>query len=383
MGTWLLAALLGAGLLAAGSVYLARTLALMVLAEGTPVRTAAPDVADTGHAGAVLLDGGEDAHFVTPDGRRLPIRGHGAPVDTARFLDDGRTLVTVDRDGAIRLTDTEALGLVPADPDGGFLSRLQDALWQDFGRPLGKFALGLMLERGEQLTVRDCGECPEMIVVPAGSFVMGSPASEEGRYGNEGPQRTVTIAEAFAVGKFEVTFAEWDACVAGGGCNGYRPGDAGWGRGNRPVIFVSWNDAQAYVQWLSSKTGKRYRLLSEGEWEYLARAGTTTPYAFSREAAPVRIRAHKTDAVGSFPANRFGLHEMHGNVWEWLTDCGNETYAGAPSDGSAWRSGICSFRALRGGAWQFDPNELRSANRGRSNPTSRYISNGFRVARTL
>ncbi|MFO0475981.1 MAG: caspase family protein, partial [Alphaproteobacteria bacterium] len=114
---------------------------------------------------------------------------------------------------------------------------------------------------------KDCAECPEMVTVPAGSFVMGSPAGEEGRSSDEGPQRTVTISRAFSAGKFEVTFAEWDACVAGGGCNGYRPGDEGWGRGNRPVINVSWNDAQAYVQWLSNRTGKRYRLLSEAEWE--------------------------------------------------------------------------------------------------------------------
>jgi hypothetical protein len=127
-------------------------------------------------------------------------------------------------------------------------------------------------------TVRDCSECPELVVVPAGSFTMGSPADERNRQDNEGPQHKVTIAEPFAVGKFAVTFAEWDACVADGGCGGYRPADQGWGRGRRPVINVSWDDAQAYVKWLSGKTGKEYRLLSEAEREYVARAPERTPH---------------------------------------------------------------------------------------------------------
>jgi formylglycine-generating enzyme required for sulfatase activity len=236
-------------------------------------------------------------------------------------------------------------------------------------------------------------------VVPAGSFVMGSPAGEEGRDADEGPQRTVTISRAFAVGKFEVTFAEWDACVAGGGCNGYRPGDEGWGRGNRPVINVNWNEAQAYVQWLSNRTGKRYRLLSEAEWEYVARAGETTAYPWGSSAshefanygkdeccdglAQGRDRWVNTSPVRSFPANRFGLHDMHGNVYEWTEDCYNESYAGAPSDGSAWRSGDCSRRVLRGGSWDFGPRLLRSASRDWLLPTFRYNFIGFRVARTL
>ena len=232
---------------------------------------------------------------------------------------------------------------------------------------------------------KDCAECPEMVTVPAGSFVMGSPAGEEGRDDDEGPQRTVTIGRAFAVGKFEVTFAEWDACVAGGGCNGYRPEDRGWGRGNRPVIYVNWNDAQAYVQWLSNRTGKRYRLLSEAEWEYVARAGTTTPFSFGNTITPAQARfaSDRTAAVGSFPANRFGLHDMHGNVWEWTEDCYNGSYAGAPSDGSAWRSGDCSRPVLRGGSWYNYPRYLRSAGRDGNDPSHRVNYVGFRVARTL
>ena len=127
-------------------------------------------------------------------------------------------------------------------------------------------------------TFKECDTCPEMVVVPAGSFTMGSPASEKHRDSHEGPQRRVSFARQFAVGKFAVTFDEWDACVADGGCNGYRPDDQGWGRGKRPVINVNWDDAKAYVAWLSRKTGKTYRLLSEAEREYVARAGTTTPF---------------------------------------------------------------------------------------------------------
>jgi formylglycine-generating enzyme required for sulfatase activity len=125
---------------------------------------------------------------------------------------------------------------------------------------------------------KECENCPEMVVVPSGSFTMGSPASEEGRGNEEGPQHSVTLAKPFAVGRFAVTFDEWDACVADGGCNGHRPDDKGWGRGRQPVINVSWADAKAYVAWLSRKTGKPYRLLSEAEREYVTRAGTTTPF---------------------------------------------------------------------------------------------------------
>ena len=189
---------------------------------------------------------------------------------------------------------------------------------------------------------RDCDVCPEMVVVPAGEFMMGSPPSEEGRGDDEGPVHRVTISEPFAVGVYEVTFEEWDACVSGGGCGGYRP--EGWGRSSRPVINVSWDDAQAYVAWLSGKTGEAYRLLSESEWEYAARAGTTTRYHWGDDVG--RNRANCVDdycgdsweftaPVGSFGANGFGLHDILGNVREWVEDCWNGSYAGAPSDGSA------------------------------------------------
>ena len=253
---------------------------------------------------------------------------------------------------------------------------------------------------------RDCDVCPEMVVVPAGSFMMGSPPSEEGRDDDEGPVHRVMIAEPFAVGKYEVTFEEWDACVSSGGCGGYRPDDGGWGRGGRPVIHVSWEDAQAYVAWLSGKTGEAYRLLSESEWEYAARAGTTTRYHWGDDSSDQCDYANGSDRtakrrqpdwtiadcddghyriapVGSFKANAFGLHDMHGNVWEWAEDCWNDSYAGAPTDGSAWELGQCDRRVLRGGSWGGGPRGLRVALRGWNGTGSRLSYVGFRVSRTL
>ena len=236
-------------------------------------------------------------------------------------------------------------------------------------------------------TFRDCAECPLMVEVPSGSYVMGSPPTEQGRWSSEGPQHRVTIGYRLAVGVYEVTFAEWDACVADGGCNGYRPYDRGWGRGARPVIHVSWVDAQAYVGWLSRKTGRRYRLLSESEWEYVARAGTTTRYhtgdTITSSQANYGQSVGRTVEVGSYPANAFGLHDVHGNVWEWTQDCWNGSYRGAPADGSAWESGDCARRAFRGGSWTDIPQYVRSAKRVAWEPRRpRYDHLGFRVART-
>ena len=255
-------------------------------------------------------------------------------------------------------------------------------------------------------TLRDCDECPELVVVPAGSFMMGSPSSEEGRDDDEGPPHRVTIGAPFAVGIYEVTFAEWGACVRAGGCGGYRPSDLGWGRGTRPVINVSWEDAQGYVRWLSRRTGNDYRLLSEAEWEYVARAGTTTArYWVESETGQCRhangadLTAkrqndgwtvadcddgyYRTAPVGSYTASRFGLYDVLGNVWEWTRDCWNASYAGAPTDGSAWERGVCSRRVVRGGSWDSLPSGLRSAYRGRDSTGDRNGGSGFRVARTL
>ncbi len=252
---------------------------------------------------------------------------------------------------------------------------------------------------------RDCPQCPELVVLPAGTFKMGSPASEAERYINEGPRYWVTIAKPLVVGKYEVTFAEWDACWRAGNCS-HSPRDQGWGRDNHPVINVSWRDVQQYLAWLSRKTDKPYRLLSESEWEYAARAGTTTPFHFgdtiSTDQANYNgnhtygsgrkgIYRERTVAVGSFPANNFGLHDMHGNVREWVEDCWSGSYSAAPSDGSAWtrsgrawtRSGDCERRTLRGGSWEDVPKRLRSAVHFWNPVEDRSREVGFRVARAL
>jgi formylglycine-generating enzyme required for sulfatase activity len=236
---------------------------------------------------------------------------------------------------------------------------------------------------------KECDACPEMVVVPAGSLMMGSPEDEAGRQSYEGPQHQVTLARPFAAGKFEVTFAEWDACVAKGGCT-HRPGDEGWGRDKHPVVNVSWDDVtRQYLPWLSRKTGKSYRLLSEAEWEYVARAGTKTRFAFGDNITKSQVRYaeglfdYRTAPVGSFPHNGFGLHDVHGNVWEWVQDCWNPSYNGAPADGSAWTSGICVSRVLRGGSAGSDPWYLRSALRDAKSTNMRLRNFGFRVGRTL
>jgi formylglycine-generating enzyme required for sulfatase activity len=249
---------------------------------------------------------------------------------------------------------------------------------------------------------RDCPSCPEMVVVPAGEFLMGSPQSERGREKNEGPQRKVTFAQPFAIGKFEVTFAQWDACVAEGGCT-EKPADQGWGRARRPVINVSWNDARQFTAWLTKKTDKPYRLPTEAEWEYAARGVTSASaphHPFSTGAiinyrqanydanfiygrSPPGLYRQKTVDVGSLPRNAFGLHEMHGNVWEWVEDCYKDSYEGAPSDGTAVSAPDCKLRILRGGAWNYYPRLLRSAYRYASAPVVRTDNAGFRVARPM
>jgi len=247
-------------------------------------------------------------------------------------------------------------------------------------------ALGRMRE-----TFRDCPPCPELVVVPGGPFVMGAADDDPEGHWTERPQHRVMVP-SFAVGKYEVTFAEWDACMNGGGCNGYRPDGEGWGRGPRPVMFVSWEDAQAYVAWLSKQTGKGYRLLSEAEWEYVARAGSTTRYWWGDEIGRNRANCgecgsqwdyDQTAPVGSFEPNPFGLYDVHGNVWEWVEDCWHGGYADAPSDGRTWEGGNCYERVLRGGSWGSEPRYLRSAERTRINPDLRNVFIGFRIARSL
>jgi formylglycine-generating enzyme required for sulfatase activity len=241
---------------------------------------------------------------------------------------------------------------------------------------------------------RECAkDCPEMVVVPAGEFIMGSPSDEKGRFRFEGRQHRVTIARPFAVSKFEVTFAEWDACVSVGGCpEEGQAGDLGWGRGEQPVIWVSWDDANAHAAWLSRVTGKEYRLLTEAEWEYAARAGATTTYYWGDEIGKNNANCigcgsqwdgKQTAPVGSFAPNAFGLYDMAGNVAQWVEDCYHDNYDGAPADGSAWTAGDCKYRVWRGGSWVNGPPFLRAAFRHGYYTVVRSRDLGFRVARTL
>lgn len=264
---------------------------------------------------------------------------------------------------------------------------------------------------------KDCAACPEMVEIPAGVYAMGSPDMEPGRFKNEGPQHRVTIAYPLAVGKYEVTRREFAQFVAASGytaqpgCNEWRP-DGKWklNSGNSwktpgfeqtefdPVVCVTWNDAKAYVNWLSKETGKAYRLLSEAEWEFASRAGSVTarPWGdqLSRDDANYgangrnqpyaegRDRWTYTAPVASFAPNAFGLYDPIGNVWEWVEDCWNERYDGAPSDGTAWTSGDCGERVIRGGSWYSDPRRVRSAVRYAFGSGVNRTKVGFRVARS-
>jgi formylglycine-generating enzyme required for sulfatase activity len=238
---------------------------------------------------------------------------------------------------------------------------------------------------------KECAKvCPEMIVVPAGSFTMGSPWNEAT---GVSPQHVVTFSKPFAVSKYELTFADWDACVIGGGCNGYRPNDQGWVRLQQPVINVSWDDAQQYVAWLSQVTGKPYRLLSESEYEFATRAGMTTAYPWGDDIGKNNANCNgcgsdwdsaRTAPVGSLAPNKFGLYDMVGNVWEWVEDCVHYDDDGAPTNGAAWiTGGDCSNRIIRGGSWLSSPNSLRSAFRYRLAAFTRQNSLGFRLGRNL
>jgi len=247
---------------------------------------------------------------------------------------------------------------------------------------------------------RECAkDCPEMVVVPAGEFVMGSPEDEEGQVekGRESPPHRVVIARPFAVSKYEVTRDEWDACVIYGDC----PARGDFPRGRLPVMNIAWEDAQRYVAWFSMMSGKTYRLLSEAEWEYAARGGTTTAYSWGKEVGHNNANCdgcgsqwdnEKTAPVGSFAPNPFGLYDVHGNVWEWVEDCLHVNYEGAPVDGSAWKGEEaepgklghdCDWHMIRGGGYSYKPSFLRSAHRDRGSSVYRDGSTGFRVARPL
>ena len=262
-------------------------------------------------------------------------------------------------------------------------------------------------------TFRDCPTCPVMVVVPEGEFLMGSPNDEKGRWDDEGPQRQVTISKPFAVGKYEVTVGQFKAFIDAtkyfvlGTCEIYESGDwdlkadLNWKNpgfeqtDDHPVVCVTWDDAKAYVKWLSEETGKKYRLLSEAEWEYVARASRTAAYHFgaaiSQEQANYNEINNGTVKVGQYGPNEFQLYDIHGNVAEWVEDCWHDDYRGAPSDGSAWSNGCDSvedfagvnIRISRGGAWFDDEVDLRSAFRAGGAAWLRENKTGFRVAQDL
>jgi formylglycine-generating enzyme required for sulfatase activity len=249
---------------------------------------------------------------------------------------------------------------------------------------------------------KDCDDCPEMVAAPSGAALIGSPAQETARMPHEPAPSEAIIPAPFAVGRYDVTFDEWDACVAAGGCNNWRPGDFGWGRGRQPVIFVSWNDAHAYVAWLSQKTGKPYRLLSETEWEYAARGCTTTacpnqPFWFgvikpeianydaryAYQGSPKGLARRRAVAADEGPPNPFGLSNMLGNVRQWVEDCWSANPGPPPPGGAPRLDGDCSQRVTRGGSYDDKPQELRAAARSWQTAETRSQKVGFRVARAL
>jgi formylglycine-generating enzyme required for sulfatase activity len=254
---------------------------------------------------------------------------------------------------------------------------------------------------------RECEGCPEMVVMPAGTFQMGSPASEAGRNEDEdtasgagGGTARVSIGR-FAMGRFETTWDEWTACVNAGVCSqgpvDGAGGDLGWGKGRRPVINVDWNDAGVFAGWVNGRTGGGYRRPTEAEWEYAARAGTGTAYpwgaAVSRDHANYGAeqccsgvangadRWVNTAPIGSFRANPWGLFDMHGNVWEWVEDCYRGDLSGQTA--AAYTTSSCSSRVIRGGSWYTSPQVLRSADRSWGTPSGRVDYIGFRLSRTL
>lgn len=253
-------------------------------------------------------------------------------------------------------------------------------------------------------TFRDCADCPQMVVIPAGTFTMGS-----NKYNSERPPTLVTIPKAFAIDRFEVTFDDWDACVRDNGCKSKKtPSDRGWGKGKRPVIYVTWHDAQEYIAWLNTKVDdKPYRLPTEAEWEYAARgddkSNNQSTYGWGNfiDCSKANFNGGKgsdcdsnrggkysgTQPVGSYAANKFGLFDMHGNVWEWTEDCWHRSYKTMPDKvkqlGGAWTAEKCIYRVVRGGSWLNDRDALRSTNRSRIGSVGSDLNIGFRVVRSL
>ena len=314
----------------------------------------------------------------------LPVR---AQVGLALVkMGDSRASELVERLAGEFKADAAPLPVMSAAYACGFIARRQSK-----GRDAGSIADRFVqpLRPHALRAIRSAlGELHQMVRIKGGSFLMGSPETEKSRYEDEGPQHEVKIGD-FEIGKFVVTFEEYDAfCEATGR---ELPDDRHWGRDRRPVIDVSWNDANEYCDWLNAFSGECYRLPSEAEWEYACRAGTSTAYSFGDSIGKTQAQfsegewgAKNTVEVGSFPANDFGLHDMHGNVWEWCADPLHDTYEGAPTDGSIWmHGGVADLRVVRGGSWEDFPRHLRSACRIGGTSGNRDFAGGFRVARAF
>lgn len=243
---------------------------------------------------------------------------------------------------------------------------------------------------------KDCGTCPEMIIIPKGRFVMGSPKGETGHVHDEEPQIEVTVPR-FALARFETSWDEWDVCVAAGKCADGND-DQGWGKGRRPISTIDLKDTQDYLAFLNETGNGVYRLPTESEWEYSARAGTKTPFSFGKtistdqanydgngayDSGVKGLVRGQTVEVGTFPANPFGLFDMNGNVWEWVQDCYVNTLSSTPTDGTAYLFEDCSNVVVRGGSYDFYPRAARSSIRHYMGPEDQEIDLGFRVARRL
>lgn len=381
------------------------------------------------------------------------VRGHSAAIVSAAFVDNGRAVLTLDANGQSRLTQIGTAGVGSAFEIRSTLKALDERLWRPYGAPVARavsampwnpvatalpsalvsLLMGLGALAGPQALAfaarlrpkpRQAQPAdtpaprafqppltpgsrwrepiagllkeafPDMVTIPAGRFLMGVAEGEEGASWDEYPQHEVTIPAPFALGRTPVTFAQWDAAIAAG-AKLEKPGDRGWGRGDRPVINVSWEDAQAYIAWLNDRLGlagrpDAYRLPSEAEWEYACRAGSTTRWSFGDDERQLGDYAwfeansdRKTHPVGQKLPNRFGLSDTHGNVWEWCEDSFQNNYEGAPADGSAWIGIDSSYRVVRGGSWGGNPQSLRSAIRNGRTSAYRSGSFGFRLSRTL
>jgi formylglycine-generating enzyme required for sulfatase activity len=368
---------------------------------------------------------------------------HDGNAASAHLLQGGRAMLSSSSDGTTRLSSDGATSVILAATAPTLRDVVYARLWQPFLAPIANWAIWPVAQvlplsipearKGRRGYVfRDCDTCPEMVEIEPGLLLMGSALTESGHLSEEAPRNLVSLPQRFAVGRFEVTRAEFSAFAAATGAvaaaddkcqSESEPGKSDWedraGRNWRspgfpqgdthPVVCVSWTQAKAYAAWLSERTGQSYRLLTEAEWEFAARAGSTTRYAFGdadsdlcshgngRDQTARRLyggaglprssecddRYIHTSPVGNFRPNAFGLHDMHGNAWEWVEDCWLDDYKSASLDGSARVSEACRLRVFRGGAWNSGPNSLRSANRGGTSPERPSNVVGFRVARNL